>query len=135
MTQDIKLKSGQVLKVEEMPEGHRIEYLAKSLEKETKFYVVHAPHLTEENVGKIDNYYNSFGMYLGTPENMQKTKVTSVDRYRGALGTFVHYILNEQPGTLHFPTRFLSDEPSTDTYGEGRSRSVVELEELIKSDE
>jgi len=45
------------LQVAEIPQGHRVEYLARSSEDKDKFYLVHAPHLTEENVGQIKDYY------------------------------------------------------------------------------
>ena len=128
MTQEIKLKSGEQLQVAEIPQGHRIEYLARSSEDRRKFYLVHAPHLTEENVGQIKDYYGSFGVYIGHPEDMQKAEDVRVDRFRGPMGDIIHYILNQKEGSLHFPCGSWSDRPSTDTY-DGQK---VELERLVE---
>ena len=128
MTQSIKLKSGKILQVDEIPQGHRIEYLARSSEDRERFYVVHAPHLTEENIGQIKDYYGSFGVYIGHPENMQKAREVRVSRFRGPMGDVIYYILNEKEGNLHFPTGSWRDRPSTDTY-DGKT---VELERLVE---
>ena len=117
------------MQVREIPQGHRIEYLARSSKDRNKFYLVHAPHLTEENVGQIRDYYGSFGVYIGHLKDMQKAESIRVDRFRGPPGTFVHYILNDKEGSLHFPTGLWGDDgPSTDTY----DRQKVELERLVE---
>ena len=103
MPQDIILKNGKVLNLREMPEGHKIEYLANSLEGEC-FYLVYAPHITEETVDKFPDYYGSFGLYVGTPDEMREADVEEVFRWRDGGTTQINYVLENEKGQLYFPS-------------------------------
>ena len=127
MTQDIKLKSGENLTVENIPEGHEISYLARSLEDEAKFYVVHAPSskMIEEN-HNID-YYNMFGLYIGNEKLMREAEVFEVNRLRDGGTTYISYIFDGKKGQLFFPTSGIFKQPGT-TPKDSYDRKIVELE-------
>lgn len=123
MTQNIRLKSGELLQVRKIPAKHRVEYLAKSLEDEERFYVVHA---LDQATANHRGYYESFGLYIGDSNRMEEANVTRVDRLRGVFGgDIINYILNEKEGRLGMKVK-----APKDTY-DGRVRDL----ELLSSDD
>lgn len=130
MTFDIKLRNGSVLKIGDIPEGHKIEYLASSLESEC-FHVVHAPHITEETIDKFPDYYGSFGMHVGISGEMREAKVMEVSRLRDGGTTHINYVLGDREGYLYFPSRLNKSAVASDTF-DGKT---TELKRLIEGED
>jgi len=133
MAQDVKLKSGETLTVESIPDGHEISYLARSLEDKTKFYVVHAPgrKMIEEDEDHNIDYYNEFGLYIGNEELMRKAEVFEVNRFRDGGTTFIPYLFDGKKGELFFPAALVKrlEKSPQDSY-DGKT---VELEKLSEA--
>ena len=127
MAKNIALKNEKILNLREIPEGHKIEYLANSVESEC-FYLVHAPHITEETVDKFPDYYGSFGLYVGSLRRMQEADVKKVIRWRDGGTTQIDYVLENKKGQLHFPSRRNKNAMASDTF----DGEVVKLRQLIE---
>ena len=130
MIPEIKLRNGNVLEIGEIPEWHKIEFLANSLEGKF-FYVVNAPHVTEETIDKFSDYYGSFGLHMGTLNEMREADVGEVIRWRDGGSTQINYVLEGKRGQLCFPSPRNKGAVTSNTF----NGKTTELKILIEGED
>ena len=133
MNKEVRLKSGEILKLREMPEGHEIANLARNIEG-SRFYATHALRIEEGGELPVlpDSYFDSFGLYIGSPDDMQKTELRRIDRLRDGKTTNICYNLQGKEGELLLltPIREKEKKKGFDSFN-GRSESLEILTQGI----
>ncbi|MBU3923349.1 MAG: hypothetical protein KJ592_00360, partial [Nanoarchaeota archaeon] len=80
------------------------------------------------NFEQFPDYYGSFKLYVGNPNNMQEARVKEVAHLRDGGTTLISYVLENKDGQLYFPSLQNKWAKASDNF----DGEIVELERLVE---